>query len=492
MEDLLPGIRVGVVRATTYGLFGAPERFVPQAQAMGAGVVRVNIYWSQVEPEPGRFEWDAVDALLDQLDDGTEAWITVCASSPWATRRATRWLPASAAADADRYRRFVTELAGRRPGVVRFWQCEIEPCLPLFWAGTADEYVAQLRVFHKAVRQADPGALVVLGAAVPGAMLGDGQAGAQTWASFFGHVLRNAGEYFDVFDVHPYGDAYAVPELVRACRTQLAAHGCEQPVVASEHSGPLPTDFRENFPYLAGVLAEHQRQFLGEVPTPDTVAEMEADDPVVVDLYQRMDELPPTLQMFMSGCPADLDDQRHRIACRDLVVRTVLALSAGVARNLYYALGPEWELDRVLRIVPVLMFDKLKLMDYGDDHTLSHRYPAADTFELMARHVGSAERVEQITVPDLPDLYIFRIVRGDHTPVLVAWRRSDRPEREDIPPLDLIWDWPHDEAFAVDALGGEVSVDLKDAGLRIAVSSTPVFVSTDSTISHGTMSESIK
>ncbi|MBW4721532.1 hypothetical protein [Saccharothrix obliqua] len=36
-EDVLPGIRVGVVRATTYGMFGPPERFVPQARALGAG-----------------------------------------------------------------------------------------------------------------------------------------------------------------------------------------------------------------------------------------------------------------------------------------------------------------------------------------------------------------------------------------------------------------------------------------------------------------------
>ncbi|WP_068053762.1 hypothetical protein [Nocardia xishanensis] len=161
-DELLPGIRLGVVRGTTYGLFGPPEEFVPQARALGAGIVRVNIYWSQVEPEPGRFVWTALDALLEQLDDGDEAWVTVCASSEWATRRTTRWLPASPALDIDRYRHFVRALAAHRPGRIRFWQCEIEPCLPLFWAGTAGDYLTQLRVFHDAVEQADPAALVVL------------------------------------------------------------------------------------------------------------------------------------------------------------------------------------------------------------------------------------------------------------------------------------------------------------------------------------------
>ncbi|NIH83784.1 hypothetical protein [Amycolatopsis granulosa] len=477
-EDLLPGIRVGVVRATTYGLFGPPEQFMPQAHALGAGIVRVNIYWSQVEPEPGVFEWGAVDALLDQLDDGDEAWVTVCASSPWATRRATRWLPASPAVDIDRYHRFVTELVGRRPGSIRFWQSEIEPCLPLFWAGTAEEYLAHLRVFHAAVKAADPAALVVLGAAVPGAMLGDGPAGAQTWASFFGQVLRDGSEYFDIFDIHPYGDAYQVPALVQTCHTQLAAHGCRQPVVASEHSGPLPTDFPDNHPYLAAVLAAHQKQFLGEVPMPDTIEDMQAAEaPAVIALYERMDELPPTLQMFMAGCPTELDDKRHRIACRDLVVRTVLALSAGVRRNLYYAMGPEWKLDRALRITPILMFDKLKLMDYSDD-TISHRYPAADTFELLTRHLDKVERVDRITVPNHPDLYLFEIQRTNRTPLLIAWQRHDGADREDLPSIELTWEWPYPSAHAVDALCVSVPTETHDGELRIPVSSTPVFIDT--------------
>ncbi|MGW7531111.1 hypothetical protein [Amycolatopsis sp. NPDC054798] len=472
--NVLRDTRLGVVRATTYGMFGPPDRFVPRARALGAGIVRVNLYWSQVEPEPGRFAWEAVDALLDQLGEDDEAWVTVCASSPWATRRKTRWLPASPALDLGQYRRFVAELAGRRPGAIRFWQCEIEPCLPLFWAGTAEDYVAQLGVFHSAVKAADPAALVVLGGAVPGAMLGDGAAGASTWAKFFGEVLRGGSERFDVFDIHPYGDAYEVPALIEACRTQLAAHGCGQPVVASEHAGPLPTDFPENLPYLAETLAAHQRQFLGEEPLPDTIEELrETEDPAVAALYARRDELPPALQMFLEGCPAELDAERHRLACEDLVVRTVLALSAGVRRNLYYALGPEWQLERELRITPILMFGKLKLMDYAGG-ALCHRYPAADTFELMASRLGDVGRVDRTAVPGQPDLYLFEARRTGRTPLLIAWRRPGGVPSEEPP--ELAWEWPCPGAQAVDALGTGVPAEVHNGILRIPVSSTPVFI----------------
>src|ERR1700755_1915910 len=58
------GIRMGVVRGISYGLFGPPGEFVPQPRALGAGLVRGYLYWSQIEPEPGRYRWDTGDALL--------------------------------------------------------------------------------------------------------------------------------------------------------------------------------------------------------------------------------------------------------------------------------------------------------------------------------------------------------------------------------------------------------------------------------------------
>ena len=92
-----PGVRLGIVRSISYGLFGKPDQFVPQLRELGAALVRVYFYWSQIEPEPGRFTFEAVDAFLDQLDGSEEVWVTVCSSSRWATRQATGLLPPSPA-----------------------------------------------------------------------------------------------------------------------------------------------------------------------------------------------------------------------------------------------------------------------------------------------------------------------------------------------------------------------------------------------------------
>ena len=49
------GIRLGVVRGISYGLFGEPDAVVAPARDLGAGLIRAYLYWSQVEPQPGRF-----------------------------------------------------------------------------------------------------------------------------------------------------------------------------------------------------------------------------------------------------------------------------------------------------------------------------------------------------------------------------------------------------------------------------------------------------
>jgi hypothetical protein len=80
----------GSSRSISCGLFGKPDQFVPQLRELGAELVRVYFYWSQVEPEPGRYNFDAVDAFLDQLDGSEEIWVTWSAGTWPRTSPATR------------------------------------------------------------------------------------------------------------------------------------------------------------------------------------------------------------------------------------------------------------------------------------------------------------------------------------------------------------------------------------------------------------------
>ena len=130
-----PGIRLGVVRGISYGLFGKPGEFVPQARALGAELIRAYLYWGQLEPEPGCYRWEAVDALLGQLTGDEEVWITLCSASPWGTRVPTDFQPQSPALDQRAYAEFVRRVVRRCRGRVRYWQCNNEPSnTDLLWA----------------------------------------------------------------------------------------------------------------------------------------------------------------------------------------------------------------------------------------------------------------------------------------------------------------------------------------------------------------------
>ena len=73
---VLEDIRLGIVRGISYGLFGKADTLMPQLRELGASLVRVYVYWSQVEPEPGHYTFDTVDAFLDQLDGSEEVCIS--------------------------------------------------------------------------------------------------------------------------------------------------------------------------------------------------------------------------------------------------------------------------------------------------------------------------------------------------------------------------------------------------------------------------------
>ncbi|MEV6703755.1 hypothetical protein AB0M68_42725, partial [Streptomyces sp. NPDC051453] len=191
------GIRLGIVRGISYGMFGKPDPFVPQIRALGGSLVRVYVYWGQVEPEPGRYDWTVVDAILDQLDPADEAWVTVCSSSPWATRNPSAFLPSSPARDAAQYARFVSHLVTHCRGRIDYWQCNNEPSnTGLLWDGTAREYVEQLTAFTRAVRDADTGARIVLGGC--GYDVLSSPPGSEERA-FFDHVVEHGRDAFDLF-----------------------------------------------------------------------------------------------------------------------------------------------------------------------------------------------------------------------------------------------------------------------------------------------------
>src|SRR5882672_2016338 len=167
IEDLrisLPGSPFGVAAGYLYGYQGVKAyEFMPQLRQLGSGFTKVYLFWNQVEPEKGKFDWTAVDKFTRQLKSPEEGLIAVFSSSQWAVQRPTVMLPPSPAKNADDYYHFIYELVKHCKGRVRYWQNDSEPNSPIYWSGTKQEFVTELKIFYKAVKDADPSATVVVG-----------------------------------------------------------------------------------------------------------------------------------------------------------------------------------------------------------------------------------------------------------------------------------------------------------------------------------------
>ena len=484
-------IRLGVVRGISYGLFGPPGEFVPQARALGAGLVRAYLYWSQIEPEPGQFRWDTVDALLGQLTGDEELWITLCSSSPWGTRQPTDFLPPSPALDQRAYAGFVREVVRHcvdqvGGGRVRYWQCDNEPSnTDLLWAGTAEEYVRQLRTMYRAVKEADPAAAVVLGGC--GYDVFSSEPGSAP-RQFFDYVAKAGRDDFDLFSVHLYGDLDRIGEYLATARQFMRAHGYLKPVVVGEHAGPQPFEFpdamavmQETFAAALPISGAEASETSGSAPSQSTgeLAERAGQDTperrVMTALYDRMDRLPPRLQMFMAGCPAELDARRDRISCRQVVMRTLLALSEGVRRTAYWNLAPEYPgpVDHLQMMH--LMIGKLPLLGYRDGD-LAVRHPAAESFALLADKMAGAQAVSRVISAARPGLYAFEADRAGRGPLLVVWDHRDPFDGEDEPPVEVTWPWSASTATVTDVFGRTWTVSGHDGQIRLPVSVTPLFV----------------
>jgi hypothetical protein len=467
--DLRQDSLFGIVRGPLYGHLGTrADIFMPQIHQLGAHLTRLFLFWDQIEPERGHFVWDVVDTLLEQLEPSDDVWITLNSSSLWATRHATNFQPPSPPLHPDEYYHFVSTVVVHCQGRVRYWQCENEPTNPLLWEGSVQEYANLLKVFSRAIKDADPDASVILAGAVDAfhASADAQNPDAQTEQDFFDYLLRESAADFDAFDLHLYGDLYAITANIEAVRQKMAAQGYQKPIFIGEYNGPSFFNFVENLSILQHLFARMLAN-----PQKDTQAQATQRE-AVAELYEQMATLPPQAQMFMEGCSPELEQKRHRINCRELVTRSILALSADVQKILCWNLANEKvDRDNLMH----LMFDKYKLVDY-ERGVFKQAYPAAETFRRMMHALVDVERVQRIEIPERPSIYLFEIQRRALSPLLVIWERRDTFSGEDEPQTSFTWPWSTAQALAMDVFGKAILAEVHDGYLHLPISITPVFV----------------
>jgi hypothetical protein len=260
-----------------------------------------------------------------------------------------------------------------------------------------------------------------------------------------------------------YADPYTIPWRVDHIRQMMRAHGHEKPILCTEYNGPGFFEFAPNIAYVPAVMKWAK-----------SVAEGDAHggESEVAALYAKVSTLAKQTQMFMEGISANLQKKLDRLQARDLVMRNVLALSAGVRKTMYWDL---WHDTSRRDDMMHLMYAKCKLLEY-ENGALTKRYALADVFERMAKELAGVESVERIASPERPLLYLFEVKRAERAPLFVVWERRDAFSGEDQPAIAFDWTWAFPDVQAIDALGHTVATTIHDGRVSLPVSLTPVFL----------------
>ena len=211
------------------------------------------------------------------------------------------------------------------------------------WAGTAPEYTEQLKAFYRAVKDADPAAAVVLGGC--GYDVFSSEPGSAP-RQFFDHLAGAGRDAFDLFSVHLYGDPASVPHYLDTARQFMRARGYLKPVIVGEHAGPQPFEFPVRHGGHAAGCSPPRSPRRRRRRAPASWRRRRARTPPnggpCPPSTPRWTTSRPRCRCSSAGCPAELEAKRNRISCRQLVMRTLLALADGVHRTAYWNLAPEY------------------------------------------------------------------------------------------------------------------------------------------------------
>lgn len=222
----------------------APEQ-LPQVaaglQANGIRYVRQSFSWAEIEANPGQYDWERYDAIVDALNENGITVVAVLHRSPsWIRSPGAGGAFDAPPADLSAFERFVAALVSRYEDRAPFLQIWDVPNVASHWGGAAPDpasYVSLLAVGSNAARGANPNAVIVLAELEP---LPEGE---QNDLAFLERIYAAGGSaFFDIValrldggDRSPY-DRGANPARLSLSRAILAR---ETMVAADDAATPI-------------------------------------------------------------------------------------------------------------------------------------------------------------------------------------------------------------------------------------------------------------
>jgi hypothetical protein len=188
-EEALSPFGIGADHHTSQ----VPEKWIPQIAGIGVRFNRsFQAIWNSLEPQEGQWNWTAVDRQWQVLaDNNVETGVLLIGNPAWTTPGQKRGLilPVD---NLPAWTNYVTELAKRFKGKVKYWEVWNEPPNFMGRNQTAADYGKLVAASYDALKAVDPENQVGLAA-----------------KSVHVHFLRKAilggaKDHFDYVTVHPY------------------------------------------------------------------------------------------------------------------------------------------------------------------------------------------------------------------------------------------------------------------------------------------------
>lgn len=210
------------------------------------GWVKQQVAWHTIEHGPDDFDWTRLDQAVEAAEGfGFKVLLSVTHAPDW-TRETTQ--QSGPPTDYAPFGRFMEQLAGRYQGRVAAYELWNEPNLAREWRGDRLDparFVSLVAEGAKAVRAADPSAVIISGApAVTG--INDGVEAIDDRVFLRGMYEAGISEWVDGIGAHPYGYANPPDES-----WQDSSH------VASSHNDHPSFFFRDTLEDYREIMLDH-------------------------------------------------------------------------------------------------------------------------------------------------------------------------------------------------------------------------------------------
>ena len=162
-------------------------------------LLRFGVGWDGIETEPGVYDWRMLDEIVaTAARDGVTLLPYVCYTPEWAGEGGEdTWREPPR--NLERFGSFMHALASRYRGKITSWELWNEPDNRDYWRGTPKQFAVMFQSGARAVRRADPQAVVVLG----------GLTQPPRSAFFKSGILRHElHRWFDVLNFHAYFETW--------------------------------------------------------------------------------------------------------------------------------------------------------------------------------------------------------------------------------------------------------------------------------------------